>query len=458
MMPVGTPTSATREDGRSYERQVRSSVVPGIIVVYTAGQPTFEPVPLRNAGLRLGRRIGDVTFEDDLLSRAHAEVVYTGRDWIVRDLGSRNGTFVDGARLPNEPANAEPQVLRGLTSQAVVRIGHSLIVLCDDVAALLGKQIVVEQDTVCGPRWHAALEAVSQAGQALGSVHITGPSGCGKERAARHFHNTSARNRGPFIAVNCAEIPESIAERVLFGAVKGAFSDADSDATGYVAAATGGTLFLDEIAELRPSVQAKLLRVLETKRVVPLGATKATAVDIQLCSATNRNLREAVANDEFREDLYFRIGQPEVCMPALCERREEIPFLVQMELAKRSPKAVAHALFVETCLIRQWPGNVRELRAAVAAAGLRASSLGESVVQAHMMPPAMSVANDAHQGGHTAKRSVRSRSTAPNADELRALLRREGWNVTATARLLGIHRTQLRRWIQRLGIAEPSDR
>src|SRR6185503_9730039 len=148
---------------------------------------------------------------------------------------------------------------------------------------------------------------------------ISGPSGAGKEIAAGLFHRACGRaregNERPFVALNCATIPGGLAERILFGARRGAYSGADKDAIGLVQAANGGTLFLDEIGELPPDVQAKLLRVLETKQVLQVGAVEPTHVDFRVCAATLEDLRGRVADGRFREDLYFRIARPEVTLP-----------------------------------------------------------------------------------------------------------------------------------------------
>src|SRR5262249_28524018 len=157
-------------------------------------------------------------------------------------------------------------------------------------------------------------------------------SGSGKELAARAFHGYGGRGDQPFVAVNCAAIPEGLAERLLFGAKKGAYSGATADAEGYVSTANGGTLLLDENAQLDAAVQAKLLRVLETKGVMARGDWTPRPVDVRVCSGPHKSLREGVAKGRSREDLYFRMGRPEVSIPPICDRLEEIPWLVAREL------------------------------------------------------------------------------------------------------------------------------
>jgi transcriptional regulator with PAS, ATPase and Fis domain len=267
------------------------------------------------------------------------------------------------------------------------------------------------------------------------------------------------------VAVNCAAIPHAIAERLLFGAKRGAYSGADADAPGYVQEADGGTLFLDEIAELEPQVQAKLLRVLESKEVLPLGASKPRKVDFAFCSATNKDLRTLVAAGTLREDLYFRIGRPAVTLPALRNRPEEIPALIVQELAALSPAPTAHVSLVEQCILRPWPGNVRELRAEIRAAAQAALTNSQRVTARHLSATAGSVfggvmpdLRPSAPDEHTAPPSDGPRKRMPRVDvesrqRIEDALRANAGNISASARALGLHRTQLRRLIERHGIA-----
>jgi transcriptional regulator with PAS, ATPase and Fis domain len=233
---------------------------------------------------------------------------------------------------------------------------------------------------------------------------------------------------------------------LLFGATKGAYSGADKDARGYIEEASGGTLFLDEVGELDLSVQAKLLRVLETREVLPLGASRPRKVELHLCSATHRDLRASVSAGKFREDLFYRIGRPHVILPPLRERLEEIPFLIERHLQATDPTLVAHATLVEACLLRRWPGNIRELLAEVRDAAFEAQSLSKSVVKvAHL-------AEDAgleHTSPESSSQSGARASFLPvRADIEKALVESEG-KVATAARALGIHRNQLRRWLEK---------
>ena len=198
------------------------------------------------------------------------------------------------------------------------------------------------------------------------SVLITGESGTGKELVARALHFNSSRANRPFVPVNCAAIPDALLESELFGYKRGAFTDARQDRKGLMVEAAGGTIFLDEVAELPPTLQAKLLRVLQEREVKPLGSNKSVSIDVRFISATNRNLEEMRQGEAFREDLYYRLNVVQIDIPPLRERSEDILPLAGHLLAKAAARAnkevdgispaVAKAL-----LAHHWPGNVREL-------------------------------------------------------------------------------------------------
>jgi DNA-binding NtrC family response regulator len=281
-------------------------------------------------------------------------------------------------------------------------------------------------------------------------LHLTGESGSGKEHAARRFHASGARPKGPFVAVNCASIPAALAERLLFGAKRGAFSGADADVDGHVQAADGGTLFLDEIAELDPPVQSKLLRMVENGEVTALGGARPRKVDLRICTATHDDLRARVAAGTFREDLYFRLGRPSVSLPPLRERAEDIPWLVQAALEGGKPP---HVSIVELALARPWPGNVRELLLEIREAARAASSEECDAVEArHCSAEAGVRADEAGGAEGGAERTSPRRSEPPTTSEMLEALRANAGNVARTARALGVHRTQLRRWLDRDGV------
>ncbi|HEX6244651.1 MAG TPA: sigma 54-interacting transcriptional regulator, partial [Polyangiales bacterium] len=423
---------------------------PGAVVIFSAGQPISAALELPPDGLTLGRELPRGLFErDDRVSRMHARIARVGSGFRVDDLGSRNGTFVNGERI-GEGYNAQ--------GGAIVRIGRSLLWLVDDVTPFTRPK--QEHDSGVGPvlggrllRAFAAIRSASRSGDPL---CLRGESGAGKELAARAFHEAKFGESGrePFVAVNCAAIPEGLAERLLFGAKRGAYSGATADSDGYVQAAHGGTLFLDEIAELDPLVQAKLLRVLETREVLQLGASKPRKVEIQVCVASHKSLRDEVAQGRFREDLYFRVGRPEVYVPPLRERLDEVPWLVQRELTAISnnnpslpEKAVLRGTvnFIEAIALRAWPGNVRELLREVRRAAHQA--LEASTVHVD----AVHLAEDAGRGfvAPASESAAPPKALLPSDAEIERALAENGNNVRGTARALGVHRNQLRRWLAR---------
>jgi len=210
-------------------------------------------------------------------------------------------------------------------------------------------------------------------------VIITGETGTGKELAARAIHDRSPRQNRPYIAINCAAVPESLIESELFGHERGAFTGADRRREGCFERANGGSLLLDEITEMRPEMQAKLLRVLEEKRILRLGASKDLPIDVRVFAASNRSLRQAIREGRLREDLYYRLNVYTVELPPLRDRLEDLPLLVEhfiQEFNREHKKRVQG--MDQDCLdalrAHAWPGNVRELRNVVQRAVIRCPS------------------------------------------------------------------------------------
>jgi DNA-binding NtrC family response regulator len=225
------------------------------------------------------------------------------------------------------------------------------------------------------------------------NVLLTGESGTGKDLIARTLHYHSERKRAPFVPVNCAAIPEQLLESELFGYLRGAFTDARRDKRGLFVEAHGGTLFLDEIGELPPVLQAKLLRVIEDKEVRPLGATTGAKVDVRLISATNRDLRRAVDEGKFRQDLFYRLDVVEMPLPPLRERPEDLPLLIEHFIARS--KRVSRVKCLSEGALRillnyPWPGNVRELENTIERALVLCR--GEEITEEDL-PPHMTMNN-----------------------------------------------------------------
>lgn len=269
------------------------------------------------------------------------------------------------------------------------------------------------------------------------SVVITGPSGTGKEVMARAIHNLSPRKDKPFIAINCSAIPASLMESEIFGHEKGAFTGADQRRLGCFELADGGTLFLDEIGELPVELQAKFLRVLEEERLRRLGGKTEIAVDVRVICATNRNLKEQIGKQEFREDLYFRLHVFNVELPPLRDRREDIPLLVQhfverfaTEAGKRIEGVAQGAM--EILQSYAWPGNIRELRNTIERGVILCD--GDALDETHL-PPEMAATPIK---GSTIQLSLGMPLREVEREYILGSLRRNKGNKSRTAELLGI--------------------
>ena len=282
------------------------------------------------------------------VSRRHAVIRLEGRLPVLSDLESRNGTFVNGRR-------ASAIVLE---SGDVVRIGGWVGVVTRETGALG----VLGPGLYAGPGLRKTLSAVERAAASDLPILIEGETGTGKEAVARAIHAWSGRT-GPFVAVNCAAIPEALAEGELFGYRRGAFTGAERANLGHFRAAQQGTLLLDEICDLPLGLQAKLLRVLEQREVQPVGESTAVALDVRVLSAAQASLAQAVAEGRFRADLFARLDGLSVRLPPLRERPAEIPYLFAHLLLDHSgsrPPEVDVRLVERLCLY-DWPFNVREL-------------------------------------------------------------------------------------------------
>jgi len=216
------------------------------------------------------------------------------------------------------------------------------------------------------PAMMRLFEILPQIAESSSTVLIEGPSGTGKELFARAIHNLSPRKKRPFVAVNCAALPDTLLESELFGYKAGAFTDAKRDKPGRFALAEGGTIFLDEIGDISPAMQVRLLRVLQERVVEPLGGVKPIPVDVRVIAATNKNLAELVRTDKFREDLYYRIRVVHLELPGLEQRREDIPLLVDHLVARFNRLQGKHIAGVSDQVLARlmehdYPGNVREL-------------------------------------------------------------------------------------------------
>ena len=335
-------------------------------------------------------------------------------------------------------------VERALEDRRLRREVHRLR---DELAERYGLETIITQSA----RMRAQLEVLRQMAESPASVLITGESGVGKDLFARALHYHSARRGGPFVAINCAAIPDNLLESELFGFERGAFTDARQAKTGLIGSADGGTLFLDEISEMPPALQAKLLRVLEDHRVRPVGATRETPVDVRVVTATNANLEAAIASGRFRADLYYRIAAVTIAIPPLRERPEDIALLARHFAARAALESGRAALSIDAdamdvLMHHSWPGNVRELQNA----GQHAIVLGGGDRSTRDdLPPRIAGGSPARVNLEMAV-ALRMPLERLEREYIRATLAAVGGNKSECAAILGIDRKTLYRKLEDL--------
>lgn len=316
--------------------------------------------------------------------------------------------------------------------------------LREQVEAHQGKVRILTRDS----HMQHLLEMTRQVAPTDCNILITGESGTGKELFARDLHHHSRREAGPFVAVNCGAFNEELLANELFGHTKGAFTGAHADKKGLLEAASGGTLFLDEITEMSPAMQVKLLRVIQEKEVLPLGATRPLKIDVRFVAATNRNVQEMVKHGGFRQDLYFRLNVVNLHIPALSARREDVPLLAYHFLAKHAAlmgKDVSElsAEAVELLRAYDFPGNVRELENIIERGVALAT--GHSIEPAHLPVDLrdLSIRTFRKKAGRIPSLEEQEQ------DYIAWVLQEAGGNQTLAAQMLGIDRVSLWRKLKR---------
>ena len=305
------------------------------------------------------------------------------------------------------------------------------------------------------PRMLQLFDRIRKAAAVDANVLILGDSGAGKERVARTIHSNSRRSRGPFVAINCAALPESLLEAELFGYERGAFTGAQSTRDGLLQAADGGTLLLDELCEMQPAIQAKLLRALEEGSVRRLGGRKPISFDVRFIAATNQDIRAAVRAGRFRHDLFFRIHIIEIVVPRLAERREDIAllavhFLQTLSASRATPIEGIDPAALEALARYDWPGNVRELRNVIERA---AAFAGGPIITLADLPD--TIVPGAPAGAPLTFRAWKKETLERLAHGfIQQALDHHGGNISQTARTLGLHRSTIQRFLRR----SPSER
>lgn len=404
----------------------------GLVVLHSPDAEAVDraiPLP-RQLTIGRGSEV-DLRLDDRRLSRHHATVRWHARGpvYAVDDEGSKNGTRVDGARVESH------QLFDG----SLIGVGESLLLFTDVGEGDPDPSAGAPDGALgCSAAWRRALAAIDRLAPTEINVLLHGETGTGKELLARRLHRLSGRE-GPFVAVNCAAIPESLAEAELFGHAAGAFTGATRAREGMFGEARGGTLLLDEIAELSAAVQAKLLRVLDRGEYRAVGANRLAETDARIVVATHADLRQAVDDGAFRADLYARLVQAVVELPPLRRRASDVPLLLRHFLAERGSEHRLSPALIEALVRHDWPLNVRELRSVAQHLALEppGTLLGVAHLPQELRPPARS------EGPAAAAES------APDKAALEQALEQYGGNVAQVARRFSTNRKQVYRWLER---------
>jgi transcriptional regulator with GAF, ATPase, and Fis domain len=429
--------------------------------------------------------ICDLIVPDKAVSGTHFEVSAREDGYRLRDLNSRNGLFIGDLRVR--------EVFLGHGS--VFRVGHTNIQfqpLQDVVEIELSKKDRFDAVIGGSPAMREIFAYLEKVSPSDLTCMITGETGTGKEMVARAIHNASTRRTKPFVVLDCGSIPRDLIESTLFGHEKGSFTGAVSQQIGCFEQASGGTIFLDEIGELDIGLQPKLLRVLEQREIKRVGGDRTVKVDVRVLAATNRDLRDEVNRNHFREDLYFRLSVINVELPPLRDRREDIPAIANHflgDIASRRGMVMSFNHEALAALMQHsWPGNVREMRNVVE----RAAALSDDHVITRSdlmfgreMGPSVLVSHDlAHAGASAARRAAaalagvelppmtgpaifdpsllraglafkQTKQTVIDAFEtayLQALMVRNEGNITRAAQEAGLTRYHLRELLKRHGL------
>ncbi len=399
-------------------------------------------IPFERRLLRLGRDDGmDIVVDDAQASRQHAEIWRTGPLFLIKDLQSTNGVYVNGAKVQET----------ALQPGDLIRIGESLAVFC----YLPGETAAFRElapGLFGGPNLAPLIERAAQAASSHLPVVLEGETGTGKEVFARALHALSGR-KGPMLAVNCAGFTENIAAAELFGYRKGAFTGADENHIGQIRAAQGGTLMLDEVVDLPASVQAKLLRVLQEREVLPVGDVRPQPIDVRFVAAAQVSLAAAVAEGRFRPDLRARLEGLVLSIPPLRDRPAEIVPLFMHLLRKyagaSSPSV--QATLLERLHAHRWPMNVREMDALVQR--LLVLRAGRPILKlSHLLEALPELGAASSAGGAPAAPNRKERKgTGYSEAEIQAFvaaLERHGGNISRAASELKITRQKAYRLLQ----------
>ncbi len=387
----------------------------------------------------------DLVLNDRTVSRCHAEIQFTDKGYLLVDLESTNGTFLEGRRI--ERAYLAPGASLKVGSSAL-----SFNAVDEEIAVETDREGRLGEMIGRSMRMRQIFGLVKKIAPMDVTVMISGETGTGKELVARALHELSSRRKGPFVVLDCGAIPPNLIESELFGHDKGAFTGADKARPGAFERANGGTIFLDELGELSLELQPRLLRVLENREVRRVGGNSVRDVDLRVIAATNRDLQREIQAGNFREDLYFRLSVINVALPPLRERRDDIPLIIRQLL--RDPQiASSHGAkrFSEQAmgvlLSYDWPGNVRELVNVVQ----HVLTFAEGDIIESIDLPARFREDEQHEmplildEGLSFKEAKESLLEAFEKEYIVNILRQCDGNISEAARRSGLHRKSIER-------------
>jgi transcriptional regulator with GAF, ATPase, and Fis domain len=378
---VKTKTRATAGDDGA--RTVHLSKCKLVVI---KGQERGREYEISSDVIRMGKaEDNDLVIDEETVSRVHFEIIRDVKGYLLRDLKSTNGTFLDGAEVREAYLRSGSVITAGTVQLKFQPFEERIEILpseADSLGEMVGGSLPMRE----------IYSLVERIAPTEATILIEGETGTGKDLVARTVHQFSRRRSGPFIVVDCGAVAGNLIESELFGHEKGAFTGANAARQGAFELAHGGTIFLDELGELSLDLQPKLLRVLEQREIRRVGGNRTLKIDIRVIAATKKDLKSEVEKGKFREDLYFRLSVVPVYMPALRERKEDIPLLVVSFLERlmadavagggaAPPRPVLSAETMDVLLAHDWPGNVRELRNVLERAVYLGRSSGSDVIK-----------------------------------------------------------------------------